>query len=569
MNSKIFFSFVAMCLSTFAFAQEASQKIDAPVQSVIIYLDGAEIYQSKNVSLNPGRTKLIFTGISSKLISKSIQVTATGDVNILAVSDKLDYSGINKDSPRIKGMKDSLKLFNEMNSQLMMDRDAFELEKKMLISNQSIGGNDKGVAIAELKLAADFYRSRVKEINSEILKIEQRMGKHNEIIGRLSNNLNEENGLINPPAAEITVLVNTALKTNSNIELKYIVSDAGWSPAYDLKAEDNNKPIELVYRAKVYNNTFIDWKNVKIKLSTGDPMKSASQPQLQSWYLNFQNDLANAYDYQIRGSRNNEVQVYIDGAQSSLSQQNMMNAAPASAEKMQYEQNYKALAQKLAVTLEEIQVSELSAEFDIKNEYTIPSDAKPYIVEVTSYNLPATYKYFSVPKIEKNAFMLARISGWEDLELVEGPANVYLGGTFVGQSYIYTRSTNDTLDLSVGRDNKIMVTRTKLKDFSNEKLIGNNRKITHAYEIAIKNNRKGAVTIDIEDQLPVSQSSEISVESIELSKGELDPLSGKIKWSLNIQPGETKKINLTYSVKYPRNKSIMLEKKIRRTKAKF
>ena len=165
--------------------------------------------------------------------------------------------------------------------------------------------------------------------------------------------------------------------------------------------------------------------------------------------------------------------------------------------------------------------------------------------------------------------MLARITGWEELELVSGPANVYLGGTYVGQSYINTKSTNDTLDLSVGRDNKIMVSRTQLKDYNTEKLIGNNKKTTYAYEIVIKNNRKSAITLDVEDQIPVSQTSEITVESIEISKGELNPLTGKIKWTLSIEPGEAKKINLTYSIKYPRNKSLQVKQYRKAVRAKF
>jgi uncharacterized protein (TIGR02231 family) len=174
-----------------------------------------------------------------------------------------------------------------------------------------------------------------------------------------------------------------------------------------------------------------------------------------------------------------------------------------------------------------------------------------------------------VPKVNRDAFMLARITGWEDLDLVEGPANVYFGGTFVGQSYIYTRSVDDTLDLSLGRDSKIVVTRTKQKDFSNDKVIGNNRKVTYAYEMVIKNNRKAPVTINLEDQLPVSQNNDITVDAVELSKAQQDVLTGKLSWTYTILPGEQQKIQLTYSIKYPRNKTISLQKTKMRARAKF
>ncbi len=548
-----------------SFAQEQTIQVTPVVQSAVIYLDGAELYQKKEITLNAGRTQITFNGISSKVISKSIQVTASGDVNILSVTDKLNYIDAVQNSPKTKAIRDSINLLDENTTILQNDKEAYETEKTMLSKNQSIGGQDKGVSILELKLAADFYRSRIKEINNEIYKIDKKINTYNESINKLNNQLIEINGTPKGPTAEISVLVASATKQVILLDLKYLVSDAGWAPSYDIVTEDVNKPITLKYRAKVYNNTDVDWKNIKIKLSTGDPMKNASKPELEDWYLNF-STLDNANNY-AKGRF----------AQSSLSQQNLLNTRGGRSGNVDYYQdgdiaNQNSIpkidakkieyikAQEQKVALEEIEISDLSAEFDIKTEYTIPSDAKPYIIDVTTYNLPASYKYFSIPKADKSAFMLARISGWEELELVTGPANVYLGGTYVGQSYINTKSTNDTLDLSVGRDNKIMVSRTQLKDFNTEKVIGNNKKSTYSYEIVVKNNRKSPITIDVEDQVPVSQSSDITVETIELSKGELNPLTGKIKWKLTIEPGEAKKINLAFSIKYPRNKSLQLKK---------
>ena len=545
-----------------AFAQEQTIQVTPVVQSAVIYLDGAELYQKKEITLNAGRTQITFNGISSKVLSKSIQVTASGDVNILSVTDKLNYIDAVQNSPKTKAIKDSINLLDENTTILQNDKEAYETEKTMLSKNQSIGGQDKGVSIVELKLAADFYRSRIKEINNEIYKIDKKINIYNESINKLNNQLIEINGTPKGPTAEIAVLVASASKQVITLDLKYLVSDAGWAPSYDIITEDVNKPITLKYRAKVYNNTDVDWKNIKIKLSTGDPMKNASKPELEDWYLNFSTlDYANNY---AKGKF----------AQSSLSQQNLLNTRGGRTNGEGYAtdgvyqnsvpkidaKNVEYKAQEQKVALEEIEISDLSAEFDIKTEYTIPSDAKPYIIDVTTYNLPASYKYFSIPKADKSAFMLARISGWEELELVTGPANVYLGGTYVGQSYINTKSTNDTLDLSVGRDNKIMVSRTQLKDFNTEKVIGNNKKSTYSYEIVVKNNRKSSITIDVEDQVPVSQSSDITVETIELSKGELNSLTGKIKWKLTIEPGEAKKINLAFSIKYPRNKSLQLKK---------
>jgi uncharacterized protein (TIGR02231 family) len=150
----------------------------------------------------------------------------------------------------------------------------------------------------------------------------------------------------------------------------------------------------------------------------------------------------------------------------------------------------------------------------------------------------------------------------EDLDLVEGPANVYYSGTYVGQSYVSTRSVDDTF-LSLGRDNKVLVTRSKIKEFTKK------YKETFGYEMNIKNNRKTPILIEVNDQLPISTQGDIIVESIETSNAELDSKTGKLTWSYNLQPGEVKKIILSFSVKYPKNTNVNFQKTKMKARAKF
>lgn len=556
-------------------AGDNEQKIEAPITSVVIYLNGVELAHQKTATLQPGRNELHFIGLTSKLIPKSIQFTATGDVSLLAISNRIDYIyGQKKNDVRLNQLNDSLELLNDAFAVTQGQIEAYEKEKQMLDANRSIGGNDKGVAFAELKLNADFYFARTTEINTELVKLRRKQNRNQEIINRLSWQVSEANRRSNPPMGEIIVLVNlnAAAKIESTLKLNYVASDAGWAPSYDLICEDVGKNIDLKYRAKVFNNTNVDWKDVKMKLSTADPMKSAAAPTLEKWTLNFDN----GYTYQTKGAYQQQYGGNV-GANQSLESQNLANSSPAPASVSQGTYSWDANADyedtkqevKVPVQYEEIQISELSAEFEIKAPYDIPSDGKPYIVDVTSYNLPATFQYQCVPKVEKEAFLMARITGWEDLDLVEGQANVYFGGTYVGQSYIYTRSVDDTLDLSFGRDQKLVVTRTKLKEFNNEKSSATTKKETYSYEINVKNTRKTAVVVDLLDQIPVSQDAEIIVETTEISKGVLDPATGIITWNMTIQPGETQKVILTYTVKYPKKKVVNTRQYKKASRAKF
>ncbi|MCD4795347.1 MAG: DUF4139 domain-containing protein [Bacteroidales bacterium] len=523
------------------------KKIGTTISSAVIYLTGAEIIRSKKININSGKTRLIFKDLSSKLDSKSIRITTNNNVDILGISSKINYLSKKEDMPNIKKLKDSLKLITRQIQDISDEADAYIVEKQMLLKNTSIGGQDKGVSISELKQASDFYRNKIIEINSKISKLNRKKSELNLSTQRIQNQLNELNANTNYSRSEISILVSSDVAVSTNIELKYIVNDAGWSPSYDIKAIDTDKPVKLEYRAKVYNNTGIDWNNLKIKLSTADPNLSVSKPILKPWYLRYQTYSYEKQIFQGEGYMQNRI----------VSETNMPRASRDEFGGLG-EGNESVI---ISGEFSETAVPELSAEFNIKKTYSIPSDDKPYLVDISEHDLPATYRHFAVTKLDKDVFLLARISGWQDLNLIEGPANVYYSGTYLGQSFIYTRNVSDTLDLSLGRDGKVLVTRTKMKKFSSTQFVGNKRKETMTYQLIAKNNRKSDITIQILDQLPISQTDEIEVKVLEISGAEQNETTGELKWELNLKPGESKKILLSFEIKYPKNKQIEIIQK--------
>jgi hypothetical protein len=112
------------CKSIFSQNTETVQ-VKTNVKSVILYLDGAEISQTKQLNLNAGRTVIMFTGLSPKLISKSIQVNIGSDVTVLSVSDKINFLSEPKETPRTKQIRDSIEALNDVHTQLSWQIEAF------------------------------------------------------------------------------------------------------------------------------------------------------------------------------------------------------------------------------------------------------------------------------------------------------------------------------------------------------------------------------------------------------------------------------------------------------------
>ena len=197
--------------------------------------------------------------------------------------------------------------------------------------------------------------------------------------------------------------------------------------------------------------------------------------------------------------------------------------------------------------------------FEIKTPYTIKSDNKNYTVDIEFYDLPAIYQYYCVPKIDKDAFLIAKIVDWEKYSLLEGEANVFFEDTYVGKTLLDVRFASDTLEISLGRDKKVSVNREKIKDFSTKQFIGNKKEETRTWKTTVKNNKNQAINMIVLDQVPVSTAEDIEVNVLNISGAKHDLETGEIKWEFTLNPVDKKELDLKYSVKYPKLRNLVIE----------
>ena len=148
------------------------------------------------------------------------------------------------------------------------------------------------------------------------------------------------------------------------------------------------------------------------------------------------------------------------------------------------------------------------------------------------------------------------MTDWDELNLIEGDANVYFENSFVGSTYLDPSSLLDTLEISLGKDERIVIERKKLKDFEERRFFGSKTRESLSFEISIRNTKSEPIEINVEDQIPVSTDESIKISPKELSGGELEEQTGIINWRLNLKPNETKKLILNYQLEYPKGKRI-------------
>lgn len=200
-----------------------------------------------------------------------------------------------------------------------------------------------------------------------------------------------------------------------------------------------------------------------------------------------------------------------------------------------------------------------SFSFDIETPYTILNDGKTATVEIKTVEVAALYEYYCVPKLDKDVFLTAKITDWNDLNLLEGESNLFFEGTFLGKAIINPKTAGDTLNISLGRDKNISVTRKRINEYSKKQFLGGNKIDYRTFEIAIRNNKKQPINLIIEDQFPLSTMKEVEVDKIEYKDAELDTESGRLKWHIQLDAGKEKKVAFNYAVKYPKNNRLLLD----------
>ncbi|MCY7409527.1 MAG: DUF4139 domain-containing protein, partial [Chitinophagales bacterium] len=263
-------------------------------------------------------------------------------------------------------------------------------------------------------------------------------------------------------------------------------------------------------------------------------------PLITPWYLDF-------YRPEIYGARG-----YSDAPSQALS--NM--AMPMEQSENSKSDSNNKIASSTAANYTTVLQTQLTAEFDISIPYTIPSDGKAHLISIQDYELPATYHYYAVPKLDNDAFLTADVNAWEDLNLLPGNANIFFQGSYVGQSYLDPSGTKDTMPISLGRDKSIIIKREKVKDYSKPKTIGDNVKQSFAYTITIKNTKKEPIDIKIIDQYPISQQGKIEVALDDAGGATINAVDGKLSWSLNLAANEERKIQFSFTVKYPKDQIV-------------
>ena len=627
---------MAMALLLVVVAKAENKKVTPELKHVTVFTNGAQVERTSSMNLLAGEQIVTFTGLSPYTDVKSMQIKAHGKLTVLGVN----YRTIHPDSLQwIKQLRDAeqkVKQTDDKEREMRSQLEVVNAQLEMLKTNCSTGNRTAVTPLANIKELNTYYAQEMLELKKKAISIDQELVKLAEIREKQQKTADSIAHLKLKTITEAELKLQVPQACKVDFTLTYYVKNAGWYPTYDLRSEGVGQPLQLSYKANMFQNTKEEWKNIPVTLSSANPNRSNIAPELRTYWLDYGRS-APRYDNEavVEGvsgvvvDENGEpiigTTVKVEGTRLGTvtdSNGRYSIALPRDRDQLKFSyvgyvtQTRKVNGSTLNVTLKEdnsdlrdivvvgygtsrsgtsreesldthalegrvagidvkkakakikpesdlIAVKEQKAqfgyEFEIKQPLTMSSDGKTTTTEIARYQLPATYQYLGIPRADKDAFLVADATEWQQYSLLEGEASVYFENSFVGKTILDPMVVNDTLHFSLGRDNGIRIQRTMVSGRSTRRLLSTTQEQNLTWRITVKNSRKEAVSLTLRDQIPVSENSNITVTTEELSGGQLDKTTGIVEWQLQLQPNEQREIIVAYRVKYPKSRWLNVE----------
>jgi hypothetical protein len=604
-----------------AHAQIRKVTAETTVQQVTIFSSGAQVHRIANVTVPVGKSEINFSELSSQLQQQSVQLRADANITLMSVTTSKDFfvqRKIEQDEKNLLEKKEEMKEKSETDNKLMQ---VYKNEEQMLIKNESIGGQ-AGVNAEQLRQALDLHRQRLTEVYQKQLEIERRINDELFELAKVDAQLSDLSKKRDSIKYTVTALIDSKEARTIKFELVYAIKDAGWYPTYDVRVVDIQQPLNVLMNANVYQRSGESWKDVSIQLSSGNPTDNATPSKLQTWWVGYFDPSVNINNASLapatlagrivdnQGSPIPFATVAMKGAHNSVSADGngyfkmgninagtviVISAVGFESKEVSVKPGYYSIAMKqredhleeVIVTgygtsggeepgyyragndrkqkKEEINPVAVATQYQpttilykIDEKYTLETDGKTITIGIKKIDVAAMYEYFAAPKIDPSVFLTAKIVNWQSYDLQSGEASLYFEGTYLGKTYLDLAAASDTLQLSLGKDNSINVSRKLVKEFSANKFLDSNKTDTRRYEIVVKNNKKLPINLILQDQFPISTTKEIEVNDTKAPDAQVEKETGIATWNLSIPASEEKILQISYEVKYPKDRRVVI-----------
>ena len=539
-------------------------RIDASITSAAVYFGyGAELTHMAKVKVDAGTKIIEINLLSTNVDINSLQISVPEEVALLSQYYRVYYPAVPvmPKSREVEKLEDSIVLVQKeigrINNLVSIDQEILN-KTGLLIEATFKSISNKPVTSDEILKLLEYYNAKIEKLKTNIYNLGQNIVLQNKRIDEIRKRIATITTVVpvkQKPYGQVFLQVICKRSGEIPVDLSYYTPNAGWTALYDIRVNSKTNKVKMVYKASLTQTTGIDWKNTKLTLSTGTPNFGVSAPILTPWYLQLY--VPGLYtDLQKRAAAGNATRNMIQ----SFRDDKVLSEVVVSDGVGQYKQQKEKDLTIDPSTLQQyttLNEGQLNTNFEIDLPYDIESDGKLHSVTIKDQEISCILKNYAVPRIDKEAYLLAEVADWQNLDLLPGDANIIMDDTYIGKSVIDPNTTADTLNLSLGRDKRIAIKRSLVKEFSSLKTTGGSSRQVFTYEILVKNNKLTDINLLLKDQFPLSTIKEVEVKFEDGSEAMVNVETGVLTWKIDLKPGESRKVRFSYSVKYPKDKKIV------------
>ena len=523
-------------------------RVDASIVAVTVFRDGARVQRSGTVTVEPGLRPVVVTDLPAAADPASVRVAARGPG--LALLDVEVHRGyrtdpLREDTARLRSDVDRLRdLVQELD-----DEDTAEQARLSFLAHLSEAaatalaravsfgrGDHDDLARMSGHLSADTLGalSRRREISArrrtarrELEAAEQRLEDAERHAGA-------------PDAfTEVFATLEATAATAAEVDVSYHVPGASWRPLYDLTLDGER--LTVSYLAEVSQQSGEDWPGVELVLSTTRRGLHQALPELDPWYIGRARPvpLTPRHPMMMRAGAAPQL------GSSAAAGQELPTSLPEFAG-VQPEAPYVTAAPG------ESGESGAGLVYQVQRPLAVPADGEPYKTMVARFELDVALDHLAVPVLAPEAYARATVTNTSSLLLLPGPARVFHGPQFVGETSLETVAAGEEFELQLGVDDQIRVERELRRRSTTKAMIGGTRTIDVAYEITVENHRPNPSRVSVHDHIPVSSDGDIKVR---LREANPEPASqtdlGELTWNLTLDPGRAATIRYRFTVEHP------------------
>lgn len=278
-----------LCCSAAVAVAQPVITANMPVTAAKLYPGGAQLTMSSDgIKLPKGLSLIEIDGVINRISSPIIKATIGGNgINILSIytrsdDQKLGANQLNETqaiNKKIAAVDDSIKQTAATIGALDKQLDALDIYKTM--------GNKKTLTLDQIRQIGDFVRDQTVSIKNSQIASNKLAEQLSERKTQLVTELDKITAKYRYNHTTISCLVESEQPTTAPFSVTYFTDAARWSMRYDLRVSESlPSSAKLITEAKIMHSTGVDWKDVKLTLSTSDANQNSQHlPNKEPRYI--------------------------------------------------------------------------------------------------------------------------------------------------------------------------------------------------------------------------------------------------------------------------------------------